>query len=54
MDSCTGQSTGFRVKCPSHRAVTPNLSTEIARRRTFAIISHPDAGKIFFNENVII
>ena len=27
----------------------PTLPPEIARRRTFAIISHPDAGKTHFD-----
>ena len=32
----------------------PNLSTEIARRRTFAIISHPDAGKTTLTEKLLL
>jgi peptide chain release factor 3 len=32
----------------------PNLSDEIARRRTFAIISHPDAGKTTLTEKLLL
>src|SRR6201987_5213361 len=31
-----------------------NLSDEIFRRRTFAIISHPDAGKTTLTENLLL
>ena len=34
--------------------MTANLSTEIARRRTFAIISHPDAGKTTLTEKLLL
>ncbi len=30
------------------------LQTEIARRRTFAIISHPDAGKTTLTEKLLL
>jgi peptide chain release factor 3 len=30
------------------------LSHEVARRRTFAIISHPDAGKTTLTEKVLL
>ena len=33
--------------------VTPAVNTEIMRRRTFAIISHPDAGKTTLTEKLI-
>ncbi len=36
---------------PSHRA---RLAREIARRRTFAIISHPDAGKTTLTEKLLL
>lgn len=32
----------------------PNLENEIARRRTFAIISHPDAGKTTLTEKLLL
>src|SRR5487761_1972588 len=32
----------------------PSLSDEIARRRTFAIISHPDAGKTTLTEKLLL
>jgi peptide chain release factor 3 len=31
-----------------------SLPDEIARRRTFAIISHPDAGKTILTEKVLL
>ena len=34
--------------------MSPNLSQEIARRRTFAIISHPDAGKTTLTEKLLL
>jgi peptide chain release factor 3 len=33
---------------------TPPLPPEIARRRTFAIISHPDAGKTTLTEKFLL
>jgi len=35
-------------------AVSDDLSREIARRRTFAIISHPDAGKTTLTEKLLL
>jgi peptide chain release factor 3 len=32
----------------------PTLKEEIARRRTFAIISHPDAGKTTLTEKLLL
>ena len=32
----------------------PTLAPEIARRRTFAIISHPDAGKTTLTEKFLL
>ena len=32
----------------------PSLATEIARRRTFAIVSHPDAGKTTLTEKLLL
>jgi peptide chain release factor 3 len=34
--------------------MTQNLGTEIGRRRTFAIISHPDAGKTTITEKLLL
>jgi peptide chain release factor 3 len=34
--------------------MTPSLTDEAARRRTFAIISHPDAGKTTLTENLLL
>ena len=36
------------------RANAPDLPPEIARRRTFAIISHPDAGKTTLTEKFLL
>jgi bacterial peptide chain release factor 3 (bRF-3) len=36
---------------PSSR---PALAAEVARRRTFAIISHPDAGKTTLTEKLLL
>ena len=46
------QETNFVL--PSAPAVTPSLDQEIARRRTFAIISHPDAGKTTLTEKLLL
>jgi peptide chain release factor 3 len=35
-------------------AVNPELAREVARRRTFAIISHPDAGKTTLTEKLLL
>ncbi len=35
-------------------APTPDLAQQIARRRTFAIISHPDAGKTTLTEKLLL
>jgi len=35
-------------------AIDPRLATEVARRRTFAIISHPDAGKTTLTEKLLL
>jgi len=32
----------------------PALAAEVARRRTFAIISHPDAGKTTLTEKLLL
>ena len=38
---------------PNYPAMT-QLAAEIARRRTFAIISHPDAGKTTLTEKLLL
>ena len=35
-------------------SVLPDISTEVRRRRTFAIISHPDAGKTTLTEKLLL
>jgi len=39
---------------PRFGAPLPTLAAEIARRRTFAIISHPDAGKTTLTEKLLL
>ena len=34
--------------------MNPTLGAEVARRRTFAIISHPDAGKTTMTEKLLL
>ena len=36
------------------RETMANLEGEVARRRTFAIISHPDAGKTTLTEKLLL
>ncbi|MGA1233507.1 MAG: hypothetical protein ACO3VR_06185, partial [Lutimaribacter sp.] len=40
----------IRAPMLDHTPNRPDLPREIARRRTFAIISHPDAGKTTLTE----
>lgn len=44
------------VSCPKHEefVLSTELKTEVARRRTFAIISHPDAGKTTLTEKLLL
>src|SRR5579885_961410 len=39
---------------PAMDSISPGLAAEIARRRTFAIISHPDAGKTTLTEKLLL
>ncbi len=39
---------------PAAPATAPALAREVARRRTFAIISHPDAGKTTLTEKLLL
>ena len=34
--------------------ISPELAAQVARRRTFAIISHPDAGKTTLTEKLLL
>ena len=38
----------------SHAPVADDLAAQVALRRTFAIISHPDAGKSTLTEKVLL
>src|SRR5262249_16845253 len=42
-----------RLVTPNWRAVSP-FGAEVDRRRTFAIISHPDAGKTTLTEKLLL
>src|SRR5690242_21713717 len=42
------------AKPSTGRTAQPGLAGEIARRRTFAIISHPDAGKTTLTEKLLL
>src|SRR5271154_6538221 len=39
---------------PPIEAIAPLLAKEVKRRRTFAIISHPDAGKTTLTEKLLL
>lgn len=42
------------AESPVAQAPVPELAREVARRRTFAIISHPDAGKTTLTEKLLL
>src|SRR6058998_1312154 len=42
------------IAVPSESPSRSPLSDEVARRRTFAIISHPDAGKTTLTEKLLL
>lgn len=44
---------GFAFACPAQYPAVSTLTDEIHRRRTFAIISHPDAGKTTLTEKLL-
>mgnify|MGYP001792790444 CR=1 FL=1 len=44
----------IRAAMPDTAHNRPELPPEIARRRTFAIISHPDAGKTTLTEKFLL
>jgi len=46
--------TSRTFESPSASKSTTALAREIARRRTFAIISHPDAGKTTLTEKLLL
>src|SRR5690606_34793849 len=43
-----------RPRPPLHGMTMPDIAREAARRRTFAIISHPDAGKTTLTEKLLL
>jgi peptide chain release factor 3 len=42
------------AKSFGNRFMPESLKSEVARRRTFAIISHPDAGKTTLTEKLLL
>ncbi|RPH77710.1 MAG: peptide chain release factor 3, partial [Nitrospiraceae bacterium] len=42
------------MSLPSEKSLSDELAREVARRRTFAIISHPDAGKTTLTEKLLL
>src|SRR5579883_3657566 len=48
------QSLSAPARAPTTDALVSPLATEVARRRTFAIISHPDAGKTTLTEKLLL
>ncbi len=42
------------LRAPEPAASRPGISAEVERRRTFAIISHPDAGKTTLTEKLLL
>jgi peptide chain release factor 3 len=42
------------IRTPEAAAAEPLVATEVGRRRTFAIISHPDAGKTTLTEKLLL
>ncbi len=53
--NCHIQSTlNMPIRAPLGAPTQPPFATEVARRRTFAIISHPDAGKTTLTEKLLL
>ena len=44
----------FPLDCASQALPTMSFTAETRRRRTFAIISHPDAGKTTLTEKLLL
>ena len=42
------------MSLPIEKPSSDELTREVARRRTFAIISHPDAGKTTLTEKLLL
>ena len=42
------------MSLPIEKPLSDELVREVARRRTFAIISHPDAGKTTLTEKLLL
>ena len=46
--------TGQEITAPSQSLSREQIAREVARRRTFGIISHPDAGKTTLTEKLLL
>ena len=42
------------IGCRTHTGISMSIDKEVSRRRTFAIISHPDAGKTTLTEKLLL
>src|SRR5258707_418985 len=42
------------ISCRTHTGTSMSIDKEVSRRRTFAIISHPDAGKTTLTEKLLL
>jgi peptide chain release factor 3 len=47
-------SSGMSTRSDRDNRTMPDIATEVRRRRTFAIISHPDAGKTTLTEKLLL
>ena len=52
--SCCEYSQCFHLEACMGGTIVSNLKKEIEKRRTFAIISHPDAGKTTLTEKFLL
>jgi peptide chain release factor 3 len=52
--SPTSESESVQLPNPADSSTLPELDREVSRRRTFAIISHPDAGKTTLTEKLLL
>src|SRR5690606_32404666 len=52
--ACQRRKACTRIRRDRHRMSSSTLADAVARRRTFAIISHPDAGKTTLTEKLLL
>ena len=53
-EGCTGHTEGVSIHQGAEGEISAEVRRETARRRTFAIISHPDAGKTTLTEKFLL